>query len=412
MMGNSRPPRWGRLGVVAAVLASTANPQIYRVEPVVVPASGIATLHRVLTAVSEQPGTLVLLADPAAGIVTTASVLAGIELEQSALQQMPRGAALAHTGLFVRANGPESSEVYARSSLLITREGREQVHLLASTGRPEAQLLTVLKTLSERTAGARRSRTFSIPARAVWRAIQQLRVEGHIVVRFFSPDLGVATIYSQGERELLAGTLFVEEVSPAESRVRANAVLLSMPGCVPMQPGKTSAEVALLELIAAPGATEPAATPASEPEGFCRLLVERPRSTPLDRLRERAIKRSFPEGAEALWSAVLLLVRQFPAVTASDKNHWRIQYDSACSQDVRPRNLTAGELAGPRPACRTSIWLEPGGSATDLFVAPEEAGQDSEASRGEVETLLDKIATQLEAEKKLRYLAQGSAEFL
>jgi len=235
---------------------------------------------------------------------------------------------------------------------------------------------------------------------------------------------------------VILGSLFAEATSISETRVKVHAVFLSSDNCSLNNSTTLVPEVALSELIAF-AAKRFAAVDSSEftesrsrvvhpntsisgnsaeqpknsaliPHGFCHILFERQQFGSVDVLREKAGKRNFAKNAEQVWSAVLLILRQFAVVTISDKKQWRISYTSPCrppqtEEDGRPE---VSRLFQSKPSCIVSIWLEPKGLSTDTFVAFEaKTGEDHIAMR-EIDAVLDRIATQLFAEIRLRYLIQ------
>jgi len=389
--------------MLAAVFVWTAHSQVYR-EPTVLSVAVKPALRHVLAAVSEQPGSLVLLADPDAGILTTARLLAGLELEQAALQPAPAPAALSVMGIFVRAMADGSAEVYAHSSLLVMATGETHLQFLSTTGHPETQLLAALNLPAK--PAPRPSRVLPMPANGVWDALRRLEAQGVIEARFATPDLGVATVVRWGQRTVTIATLFVEELSPTATRLKANAVVLSTPECLPVPHGKAAPATALLEMIAGGGGPEAVAKPAGSSAGFCALLAESAELIPLYRIRSNAAKKSVAADVESVWSALLLVVRQFAVVTTADKARRRIQYEAPCSQNPQPepREKRFERLIRPKPGCTVAVWLGPRQSETDVFAAFSIAEPDGWRRLG---MLLDQVAMQLFAEKQLRHVTHG-----
>jgi hypothetical protein len=100
---------------------------------------------------------------------------------------------------------------------------------------------------------------------------------------------------------------------------------------------------------------------------------------------------------------VLLLLRQFAVITESSRRRWRVSYAYPCTrrglvEEGKPGNAL---LQPAKPGCTVVLWLEPQEIGTDVYVAYEGSG---DLATRDIEVVLDRIATQLFAEAKLRYL--------
>ena len=401
--------------------ASIVYAQVYPVKPLIVQGNISYGPRLLLSAISDDPKAIVLALDTS-GVITIGTVVTGMDFERLILQQSPGGSALVHTGAFIRQKNSDSSEIYLHASVLATGNDTTTSNFLNSSGLAERLLmarLTAALKQNPQIPYTRNTRTFYISPETFWNKIDSLNDQGKVRLRFSNRTFGVATFCVEGKQltsvyddeNVIVASLFVEAISNSETQVKVHAVSLTN-DCSIRTSTKLVPEVALLDMIAFANTTsvnrDTAETMRISPHGFCNLLLKRQDFSSLDTLRAKAGKRSFAKDAEQVWAAVMLILRQYAVVTISNKSQWRISYIYPCKlkQENDSSNSNQGQSDKPQGACTVSIWLEPKGFGTDTFVAVETGNEieEQQTVMNAIENVLDRIATQLFAETKLRYL--------
>jgi len=172
--------------VCGTLLTVTTYAQVARLEPLVLPMDSDRALRLLLSAMSEEPKAIVLALDPPAGIVTTGTIVTGMDMELSTLQQESSSSALVHTGAFIRSKTEENSEIYLHTSVLASGSNATEIRFLNSSGRAEGMLMSRLKTMPEYISRFPHTRTIGIPSENLWDTLDWLSNQGRIQLRLLN----------------------------------------------------------------------------------------------------------------------------------------------------------------------------------------------------------------------------------